>query len=323
VNRPMSTSESQPDRSENREMPSGGCAAFETGCLNRELTVDSAIRWGLIGAVIASFVVEWLGPQDYSGLWSFMVIATMAAWIGLNLASARVAQRIPYVTALIEHDPEEADRQIASLLKKKPLQRVTRLLLYHRLAIVRQLQGRLAETAAICEGVLAHHPPTVAVAVLESPSEKKAPGQSGDIGGGKPVSGTAQVRAHLLLMAIESRMECGDPAGAYWGLIALHGCSLNLVEILQLLALQTRYEVTVGHYAAAVERVERKIELAELMPTGPCGALHGLLAAAAGEVCRYPLADWLGKRSKLMCTDEHLQRVEKICSGLPSKCAPH
>ncbi|CAN0363210.1 unnamed protein product, partial [Ectocarpus sp. 4 AP-2014] len=110
----------------------------------------------------------------------------------------------------------------------------------------------------------------------------------------------ASVKPHLLLMLAESKLESRDPAGAYHALDALYHTRLSLVEALQRLALQTRYELMIGAHDSALHQGKRKIELAELMPLAQCGAMHAMLAYAAEQSGQTKIAAWLWERTKLI-----------------------
>ena len=82
--------------------------------------------------------------------------------------------------------------------------------------------------------------------------------------------------------------------------------SLSLQETLQLLALQTRYEVICGHDQHALQDVHRKVELSELMPASQCAAVHATLASAAQRQQHSQLANWLRRRAELLAAPAQL-----------------
>ncbi len=78
----------------------------------------------------------------------------------------------------------------------------------------------------------------------------------------------------------------------------------GVIDLLQLLPLQTRYEMACGHTAVALRQVRKKLSLIELLPAAECGALHVLLSIAARRQKRPELASWLMRRAELLCTPQ-------------------
>jgi hypothetical protein len=118
-----------------------------------------------------------------------------------------------------------------------------------------------------------------------------------------------RVRAHLLLLAAESYLITGRLEPAHTALRQLQALRLNLVESLQRMALQTRYEISAGQDDQALHALDSKIEQAELMPAAQCGALHAMFAIAARRARQTPLADWLQRRAELICGRESLEEI--------------
>lgn len=247
-----------------------------------QLRRDAWVRRAIIAAVLVVFaglsvpMLQQAGGRAQAVLDSTLtlpaVLLAIGAWLFLSMRSASVTRSLPEVSALIDANPDVAEGALADLLARKPLFRWVRLLLYHRLAVLRHRQRRFAEAAAVSQSVLA-----------------------------EPMGVAAQTRPHLLLILAESRLECRDVHGAYWALTQLYWTRLGLVEALQRLALQTRYEVMIGHDTAALRAVANKVEMAELMPAPQCGALHAMLAVAASRTEQTALAGWLWQRVDLLC----------------------
>ena len=245
-----------------------------------ELRIDAMLRLTVMLAVLAAAVLVFVFEAG-SQVWSTVaVIAVLAVWLGVSSISARVSQALPRITAAIETDPAAAESMIADLIRRRPLLRWVRLMLYHRLAVLRHREGRFAESATICQ------------AILE-----------------QPMGPARQVRPHLLLMLAEARLHFGDLVGTYLPLLELHHTRLGLTEFLQRVALQTRYEIASGQYEAALHRTQQKVELAELMPAPQCGAMHALLATAARHTRRHQLEQWLRDRAELLSTPEQRRQL--------------
>ncbi len=251
-----------------------------------ELARDAAMRWAVVGAVVLLMVGLFVFEAGGSVVSLIAAVVVIGAWIGMSLVSAKVTRDLPMLTAMVDSDPATAEDALVELLERKPLLRWLRLLLYHRLAAVRHHQGRHTEAATICRAVLAH-----------------------------PLGPAEPARAHLLLLLTESSLAVGDVYGAYHALLGLHATPLSLIEALQRLALQTRYESLIGADEAALWALEHKMALAELMPAPQCGSLHALWARShdrlradtgGGDYSRYL---WL--RAELLCSPEQFAALRQ------------
>ena len=282
---PEPTDEPAPDsRAEQAAPPhderSRSILQFTPDRFMREIRLDLAIRRGLGVLVLIAVLALMLFEQVNSTVGLIVVVALVFAWFGVNSISANIWRALPSVTAMIAHDPALAEVHLADLVKHKPLMRWLRLMLYHRLAAIRHRQHRFAESAAICRTILS-----------------------------QPLGPARKQRGALLLMLAEASLQSRDMYGAYAALSALAAEPLNLAERLQRLAIQTRYEVLAGHDRAALTGVKQKLLLAELMPAPQCGAMHAMLTASAQRAGHNELADWLYRRSELLCGREQLDQL--------------
>ncbi len=254
--------------------------------LKRQLLIDTVLRWmvalGVIGGLLIGLVWEDTGAHVLS-LVVIMVVA--GGWVAVSLINARVAQQLPMLTAAVYTDPPRAEAGLAAAIRRRPLQRRVRLLLFHRLAMLRHRQQRFAETAAICQTVLAQ------------PMRRSLIG----------FSSINDVRNNLLLMLAEARLQCKDVVGSYVALTELAQSPLSLLESLQRVALQTQYEIAAGYPQAVMQGLEGKVLLAELMPAAQSGAVHAMFAVAAAKVERHDIADWLRRRAELLCTPQQIE----------------
>ena len=255
------------------------CPPFEPRRLERQIVRDEAVRWSAIAAlgfcVMAGMVAETIGGESW---YVTAIILLMPGWLMMSAVSARAAKQAQELSNLLEQDRPAAESILARTLRRWPLQPSVRLLLYHRLATLRHRQGRFAEAAVICQTVLAQR-----------------------------LRRARHARSHMLLILAESRLMCGDWMGTYGALHVLHQSRLSLTEVLQLLAIQIRYEVTSGQDQAALFRISRKIPLVELMPMPQCGAVHALLAQSAERAQNETLATWLRERADLLCSSTELE----------------
>ncbi len=283
---------------------------FSPDTLHNQLLFDAAIRWTIVAAVITYFAFSPLLDANAPGWSTFFGFTLVGAWLGISFAASRVTHQLPHVTALIESDPAAAERLLATNLRRMPLSRPVRLMLYHRLATLRHNQHRFSETAAICHAVLTHYPRSL---TQRDPLSTPAFGLGPTLNA--PGLGS-HVRSHLLLMLVDSHLQNSDLVGAYLGLTELHRLPLNLIDLMQRVMLQTRYELATGHDHAALHNVQQKVRLAEIMPPAQCGIMHAMLALAAKRTHHTTLADWLHERATLLCPPQQLQSI-----SMPTKLA--
>ncbi|MEL7087137.1 MAG: hypothetical protein AAGL98_01645, partial [Planctomycetota bacterium] len=210
-------------------------------------------------------------------------VVLVIGWVMLNRAGAGVMRALPQVTAVAEQHPAAGEAALADMLGKRFLPRWVRLMLYHRLALLRHRQQRYGESAAVAQCLLT----------------ASRPGPTG------------RHRANLLLLLVEARLELRDAVGAWMALHALAQTPVSLNEALQRMALRARHEVMAGQDAAALHRAEEKIRLAELMPGPQCGAFHALLATAAHRVGRADDHRRWWARVELLCSPEQIQQLDQ------------
>jgi len=302
---------SQPASKSNQPDALLNCPVFDAATFERQLTLDMLGRAGIVAAVIIGLAVSWM-PQLVGQTGSmFVFVAIAVAWIGLNSVSSRVAMRLGRVMTLMNRDPQSAENELALVLKRWPVYRAVRLLMYHRFAVLRHRQGRFAESAAICRQML---------------GQKLGPADSLAARGGLGIAGSSvfgsasgsldpqsgghsSLRVHLLLMLAEASLHENDQWSAWMALCELGAMQVNLIESLQRLALQTQYEVATQQHQLALQHIQHKIQMAELMPAPQCGAMHALLQTSASNLGQTQLADWLGERSQLLATDEQLETL--------------
>ncbi len=267
--------------------------AYEPDRFDREFTRD---RWWrafvAAGVGLGVFVFAgWMpGRAGVTPAWGLFVagLLVLGVWVAFAVTNARAAGTARGLISLIEQDPAGVETNLASLLRRRGLVGWVRAMVYQTWAALRHRQGRHAEAVALCHGVLSRD---------LGPGEGSRPG--------------------LLLMLVESALECGDWPAAYFGLCALHGLPLTLGQVLQRLGLQTRYEVATGADESAFARWHAKTDLAELMPGHLCGATHAMLAVAAHRQDRFGSAAWLDARARLLCGPEQLRQLRQQGLALP------
>ncbi|MEM9881588.1 MAG: hypothetical protein AAF800_01570 [Planctomycetota bacterium] len=254
---------------------------FDARQARRRLEIDTAGRRVLFALSIAAFAALLLFGPGGPPAAVVAAVGVLAVWLALGFAGARTMRELPALGNLLDRDPDAGEARLDELQRQKLLPRWVRLMLLHRLAVLRHRQQRFAESAAIAQTVLTTARPGPA----------------------------ATHRGHLLLLLAEARLELRDLPGAWLALTELYRRPLGLHEALQRLALRTRYELSAGRPDAAVAGIDRKVALAELMPGPQCGALHAMLAAAARDAGR---DDWhraLWPRVELLCGAEQLAQM--------------
>jgi len=264
-------------------MPKDMTNLFTPDRFARQIAFDDTMRGLLIGGVVLAILLTLLlpGMEVISGLLAPAVV--LGLWLWMSVSTARVARSLAGFSELMANQPKQAEDALGDMLKAKPVMRWARLLSYHRLAGLRHLQRRFAETSAIC------------LCLLSQPLKGPA----------------AATRPHLLLMLAEAQLEVGNLAGAYHALAHLQQTKLGLTQSLQRLAIQTRYEVTIGANDAVMHRARAKVELAELMPAKHCAAMHAMLATAAERAGQTRQSDWLWERTRLLAEPELIEQLQK------------
>ncbi len=279
---------------------------FSAQRLHFQVNRDGAYRWGLL-VLLVFLIVVGTGVQ-IAGVpgGAVLIIVLLGGWFWMTINTARAGQMLLHATVALGHDLTEAEAVLAQALRRWPMQRSVRLLLYHRLASLRHQQRRFSEAIAISHVLLDDN----LVAKDRTLNGNGGNGGTGAMdllqpGDHRPVIGP--VRAHLLLLLAESSLEVGDLPGAYDALMQLHTGRLGLQETLQRLSIQTRYELAISAPQYAVQNLRQKVQWAELMPVQHGGAMHVMLAQAAQQAGKLDAAKWLWARAKLLCTAQQLQ----------------
>lgn len=261
---------------------------FDPMAFQKQIAVDDTMRSLMIAGGVLAIALTLVLPSVtlVSGVLAPAIVLSL--WFWMSVSTARVARSLTSFGELMASDPAQAEQQLDGMLKVKPVMRWARHLSYHRLAGLRHLQRRFTETAAICLCLL-----------------------------GQPLKGPASAtRPHLLLMLAEAQLEIGNLPGAYQALAHLQQTKLGLAQSLQRLAIQTRYELTIGAYDAALHRARAKVELAELMPAKHCTAMHAMLATAAQRAGQTRQSEWLWRRTQLLAEPGDLRQLELGGFGL-------
>jgi len=289
---PPQTSGSPPSVSEHRDTDSasaqGTAVVFDPVKLDRMLQYDQAARIAAVVALLVGLIGSEMFPDVFRPFMFLLVLLAGGGWVWMAINNARVARQLGVISEMIETDPPSAEAMIGQLIGCVPLERSVRLLLHQRLARLRQRQARFMEAAAVSRAVLSY-----------------------------PLRALRPVWASLLLVLADTSMRLGDLASAWNAITQLHQQPVNLVERLQLLAVQTEYEITIGADDAALAHVAERIRLAELLPAAQCGLVHDLLATAAARQGRTELTDWLEQRAHLLISDQQRRQLPGHLTNRP------
>lgn len=251
--------------------PAAIAAALEPRRVGQLLLIDS-VASVLVWIGFALVILQgWAGNELAPTLWLTIVTAALALVVVTDYFTRAAWQQLPMITLMVAQDPRAAEERLGALLRRAPMRRSIRVLLCHRLALLRYRQRRFAEVAGVCQAVLA-----------------------------RPLGQARQIRSDLLLMLVDAQLQRGDLAGAYAGLASLNAVELNFPEELQREAMETRYAVASGHDDAALHDIQKKVAHAELLPVTQAAAIHLVLAVAARRRGKAALADWLEARGQLL-----------------------
>lgn len=232
------------------------------------------IRRYLLVLFITGYFLTLMPGFAESTLPDLIIVGSIFGWLGGMWISARTAG---YVQRLIQLSvsgaaPAETESALGAALDRFTLYRTGRILVYHHFAVLRHRQGRFEEASAICSALLAESETGLA----------------------------RSLRTSLLIMFAEDRLQLRDLHGAHIALSQLYAQPLSLVESLQQLLLQIRYESACGYDDRLLWNLPRRLGLIELMPHGAAGMCHRLLADAAERTGRAALSDWLRSRAELL-----------------------
>jgi hypothetical protein len=238
--------------------------------LHRDLTISSLMKAVLLGGIVLILTV---GPLMNIGVpYAGILLGLAVAWSVLSFYSARGSNMAADSPSLIAAGQfAEAEQEIEKVIRSFWLFRSVKLMGLHHLAVLRHAQRQWRESAMLSRALLKqrlHSMPAVA-------------------------------RTTQLMLA-DSLMELGDLTGAYETLLGLYAQKVSLVEAMNLLVVQLDYETRIGAWASMFHDINRKVQLAELMPASSSARAQAMLALAARRLGRTDWADWLRRRVELL-----------------------
>ena len=249
-------------------------AHFDPQRFDRQMAATRLAKVGLFGAVIGGWLLSgsFVGLLGLVGL--ILLMTGLAGWLLGNVVSNRTGRLVVSCAQMAAMNPASAEVEtaIAQAMKRFTLYRTVRVMLYHQLAVLRHVRNEHAEAVAICH------------ALLSLPNL----GMGGSL------------RNRLLLILADSSLRLNDLPTTWHALSQLAGRPLELTESLQLLEIQTRYEILCGYDRQALQSLENKVATAELLPPMQCANVHRLLGDAAERCGHRQTSHWLHERAELM-----------------------
>jgi tetratricopeptide (TPR) repeat protein len=233
----------------------------------RDLTAGAVIRYAMV--VVAGAAVLLAGAEV-----GVVFFGLVVAWVALAYRTAvgsRLAAESPALIAAGQFD--EAERRIERAVRSFIPSRAAKLTNLHHLAALRHAQGRWAEAAELCRGLLRFRP------------------AAGSLAG---------VARDTRLILANSLLEQGDLRGAHDAIAGLYAERLPLSDAANLLAVQLDYESRVGAWERMMHDVAGKVEVAELLPAGRSARAQAMLALAARRTGRSDWERFLRRRAELL-----------------------
>jgi len=256
---------------------------FDPARFERHMAMTTLAKGLLTAAVLVGWVASGLFVGTIGMVGLGLMLAGLFGWMIGNVVSNRTGQLALSAAHIAAADPASPDVEnaIAKAMRRFTMYRTVRVMLYHQLAVLRHTRNEHHETVSICNALLAL--PTLGM--------------------------TASLRTRLLLLLADSSLHRGDTATAWHAMNELAGRRLELLESMQLLQVQTRYELMCQYHQHVLRSLPNKVAVAELLPPMPCAALHRMFAHAA-DACGYAnTARWLTERADLLMPDDDPQRI--------------
>jgi hypothetical protein len=225
--------------------------------------VSVVVKVALLLTVIALVVLRVDGP--------LVILLVAAIWVVAGMKGAqgtRAAVEWPTLIATGRYD--EAEKQIEQALGSFATFSSVKLLGLHHLALLRHAQRRFGDSAQLCRAVL-----------------------------GQRLTRFASMRKQSRLVLADSLLELGDLAGAADAINALFDQRLTLPEALNLLRIQLDYLARTGHWDQVLSNVQKKVQMAELMPATAGTRTEAILALAARKTGRRDWEEFLRRRVEL------------------------
>lgn len=237
----------------------------------RDSTMSSVLRIGLGIAALAVLSLHFF-PVGKVVSPTLLLMGLGLVWMTLWARTVKGSRLAAESSNLIASgDLDQAEEQVGLSLRSFSMSKSIKSMSMLNLALIRIAQKRWPDAAILCREVL-------------SPS------------GGV----TENLSKSSRLLLADSLLEMGDLRGTYDALAGLYSHRLTLGEALNLLRVQTDYLVRIEAWGQAVQGIETKVQLVELMPPANSARTQALLALAARRAGRADWANWLIRRVELL-----------------------
>ncbi len=231
--------------------------------------------------MLCLFVIPGIDP-------AFVITGFLVVWLMLSAKSATGSRWVAESPTLISLGRfDEAEVLLERAIRSFSMFRGVKLLSIHHLAMLRHKQRRWDESAKLCRALLAQR-----------------------LGGMTNLSKPSQ------LMLADNLLNIGDIAGAYDVISRLYNDRLSLTEALQLLTLQLDYETRIAAWPSAMNGIQSKLDLCELLPSRESARAQAMLALAAKRSGRDDWAQWLVGRVRLLADVNELTERQPILKEL-------
>lgn len=256
---------------------------FRPAAFHRRLAASVAAQ----RLLLSLFFVGWvfiLIPRFTETHWpDAFILAGLIGWFFANYASSRTARLAleSLQLAAVEAPTPQVEHILAQALPRFTLYRNMRYMLHHHLAVLRHRQHRYDESAWIAATLLEQLPLT-----------RRA--------GFPGVSRYGPLRVKLLILLADAALFQQQLPTVYFALCELHTHRLDLTQTMQVLEIQTRYQLAVGQARLALDLLPRKLAITDLMPLPHAVQMHHLLALAADADRRPHTATYLRRRADLL-----------------------
>lgn len=229
-----------------------------------------AVRTVLIVAAVGFIFYGTAGPIIIGAIFLIWIFAGIR-----NAQGARTAMHWPILIANGRYD--EAEREIEEALASFSTLRTVKLLGLHYLAMLRHAQRRFGDSAKLSRAVL-----------------------------GQRRGAIAGVSRQSQLVLADSLLELGDLSGASAAINGLFNQRLSLAEAINLLRIDLDYLYQVGAWSQMIREVDKKVEMAELMPSASAARTLALLAVAAKRTGEVKWEAFLRRRVELIADVQEL-----------------
>ncbi|MHB1155338.1 MAG: hypothetical protein ACYC26_00725 [Phycisphaerales bacterium] len=255
---------------------------FRPAAFHRRLAASVAAQ----RLLLSLFFVGWvfiLIPRFTKTHWpDAFILAGLIGWFFANYASSRTARLAleSLQLASVEAPTPQVEHVLAQALPRFTLYRNMRYMLHHHLAVLRHRQHRYDESAWIAATLLEQLPRRDSLQRVRSSH--------------------ASLRVKLLILLADAALFQQQLPTAYFALRELHTHRLDLTQTMQVLEIQTRYQLAVGQARLALDLLPRKLAITDLMPLPHAVQMHHLLALAADADRRPHTAAYLRRRADLL-----------------------